>query len=199
MLIGIDFDNTIVSYDALFHKIALEWGSIPPDISANKTSIRNYLRRIDKENIWTEMQGYVYGLRMIKEADPFPGVQQFFTFCHENQIPVKIISHKTRYPYLGERYDLHQAAREWLIHHGFNDSIGFLPEYFYPEQTKLEKLQRIQLAGCTHFIDDLPELLNEAAFPVGVQRILFDPASEYPHFQGGIRASSWAEIRALFE
>ena len=199
MLIGIDFDNTIVSYDALFHKIALEWGSIPPDIPINKTAIRNYLRRIDKEDIWTEMQGYVYGLRMIKEADPFPGVHQFFAFCHQNQIPVKIISHKTRYPYLGEQYDLHQAALDWLVHHSFNESIGFLIDNFYPELTKAEKLQRIKAVGCTHFIDDLPELLNEAAFPDGVQRILFDPASEYSDFQNGIQAFSWAEIRTLFE
>ena len=64
MRIGIDFDNTIVSYDALFHKVAREQGVVPPNTPANKLAVRDYLRQIGKEDLWTEMQGYVYGERM---------------------------------------------------------------------------------------------------------------------------------------
>jgi len=42
--IGIDFDNTIVSYDTLFHRVALERGLIPISVPANKISVREYLR-----------------------------------------------------------------------------------------------------------------------------------------------------------
>src|SRR5262245_43078397 len=44
MLIGVDFDNTIVSYDALFHRIATERDLIPADLPVNKTAVRDHLR-----------------------------------------------------------------------------------------------------------------------------------------------------------
>ena len=36
MRIGVDFDNTIVCYDTLFHRLAVEEGLIPPDIPPRK-------------------------------------------------------------------------------------------------------------------------------------------------------------------
>ena len=40
MLIGIDFDNTIVCYDRVFHKAALEKGLIPADLPPSKGRVR---------------------------------------------------------------------------------------------------------------------------------------------------------------
>jgi hypothetical protein len=48
MRIGIDFDNTIVSYDALFFKVAREQDAVPADTPVNKVAVRDYLRKIDK-------------------------------------------------------------------------------------------------------------------------------------------------------
>lgn len=172
MLIGVDFDNTIISYDALFHRVALERGLIPAKLPVNKTAVRDHLRAAGREDIWTEMQGEIYGTRL-GEALPFAGVRDFFAACRDRGIRVVIISHKTRYPYRGERHDLHAAARSWLIANEFvaanDDSAVFF------ELTKAEKIARITAAGCTHFIDDLPEILTDAGFPAGVERILFDP------------------------
>lgn len=196
MRIGVDFDNTIVCYDALFHQVALEQGLIPATLPVNKSAVRDYLRAADQEDAWTAMQGYVYGLRMIAEADPYPGVRAFFAGCQAAGQPVCIISHKTQYPYLGERYDLHAAARAWLAQHEFDTRIGIQPAQVYLELTKAEKLQRIGQAGCTHFIDDLPEFLLEATFPAGVQRILFDPNDIYPDQPDYWRATTWPAIQA---
>ena len=44
MRLGLDFDNTIVSYDALFHKVALEGSLIPADVAPTKLNVRDYLR-----------------------------------------------------------------------------------------------------------------------------------------------------------
>ena len=46
MHIGIDFDNTIVCYDKVFHKVAIEKGLIPEDIPPSKNNVRDHLRRI---------------------------------------------------------------------------------------------------------------------------------------------------------
>jgi hypothetical protein len=200
MKIGFDFDNTIVSYDTLFHKVALEKELIPADLPANKGRVRDYLREIDREDDWTEMQGYVYGLRMSKEADAYPGVLDFFREIKAKGIPFCIVSHKTKHPFMGEKYDLHAAARGWLESRQFFDAdagIDIGNENVFFELTKEDKMKRIAAAGCTHFIDDLPEFLGLDAFPP-VTRILFDPADRHGEETRFERKTSWSEISAYF-
>ncbi|MFT4551414.1 MAG: methionine salvage enolase-phosphatase E1 [Chlamydiales bacterium] len=196
MLIGVDFDNTIVCYDQLFHTVALEQNLIPPSFPACKSEVRDFLRERNKEDTWTEMQGYIYGKRMV-EAKPFPGVVNFFRECHNRDIEVYIVSHRTQRPYLGKQYDLHQAAEEWLGVQGFYDpkGIGLTQNKVYFELTKEKKIERIKTLQCTHFIDDLPEFLGDPSFPEGVERINFvpgDPRVTDERFQ---RLSSWQDIQ----
>ena len=54
MNVGIDFDNTIVSYDKVFYAVALEQSLIPQEIKESKMAVRDYLRSIDENDIWTE-------------------------------------------------------------------------------------------------------------------------------------------------
>jgi len=196
MIIGVDFDNTIVCYDALFHRVALERGLIPNHLPINKTAVRDHLRAIGRENIWTEMQGEVYGARMA-EAAPYPGVIEFFRACREQGIAVRIISHKTRHPYLGEKHDLHAAAQNWLRLQGFHDpaELGLRDDDVFFELTKTAKLQRIAMCGCTHFIDDLPELLAAPEFPQGIACVLFDPENAHAAVHDLERSSSWSQLK----
>jgi hypothetical protein len=198
MHIGIDFDNTIVSYDTLFHKVCLEKNLIPPTVPVNKSEVRDYLRRIGREEAWTEMQGYVYGARMA-EAEMYPGVRDFFARLRARGVPLCIISHKTRHPFLGPKYDLHSAAQDWLEKQGFFEPnrVGLPRANVFFELTKEAKLQRIASTGVTHFIDDLPEILNAPAFPDGVKRILFDPHDLSKDEPTLIRRKSWPEIETL--
>jgi hypothetical protein len=142
------------------------------------------------------MQGTVYGRRMA-EARAFPGALETIASLKAAGHRVLIISHKTRYPFLGERWDLHAAARAWLDAQGFFDPerLGFGASDVFFEPTKEEKLARIARESCTHFVDDLPEILAHPLFPSGVDRLLFAPrpasgASGFPH------AASWPEIFA---
>ncbi|MCC7145932.1 MAG: hypothetical protein IT443_05760 [Phycisphaeraceae bacterium] len=204
MLIGIDFDNTIVCYDGVFHRVAVAEGLIPPVVGQGKNDVRDYLRSVGREEDWTRLQGLVYGRRIL-EARPYEGVLEFFRKAKREGLVVKIISHKTRQPYLGELYDLHEAALGWLRHYGFFDLGGKVETPsacgglykensrgegdVYLELTKEAKLRRIAEAGCTHFVDDLPEFLAESGFPGDVQKILWNPA-------GGQVAGPWMAIRA---
>lgn len=194
MRLGIDFDNTIVCYDALFHRVAREDGVIPAELPVNKSDVRNHLRAVGKEHVWTEMQGRVYGPRMA-EASPFPGVLDFFRLCRTLRIPVFIISHKTRRPFAGEPHDLHAAAWAWLAHQGFLDPhhTGLTRDHVFFELTKQAKLERIAACACTHFIDDLPELLAEPSFPSGVVRWLFDPNHLYSTESRFTRITAWSQ------
>ena len=195
MIIGVDFDNTIVCYDKLFHKIAVEKGVIPKDIPKIKDVIRNYLRKHGKEDAWTELQGFVYGPGTLN-AKPFVGVLDFFMHCNKNKDKTYIISHKTIHPFLGSKYNLHEFAHKWLEKQGFYDSgkTGLSKENVFFELTKEEKLDRITKQGCTWYIDDLPEFLTEKNFPEKVNRILFDPNLRYKNTDNFERVESWKQI-----
>jgi hypothetical protein len=194
MILGVDFDNTIVCYDHAFYRGALVKGLIPPSIPQTKNEIRNYLRDNGQEEEWTELQGFAYGACM-NEAEPFPGVIEFFQKCRFLAIPVFIISHKTRFPYRGTRYDLHSVAFDWITKHELYDMKDIhLSDTVFLELTKEEKIQRIKIQKCTHFIDDLPEFLSEPAFPRQVQRILFDFHHLHTDTDTDTRVSSWSEL-----
>jgi methionine salvage enolase-phosphatase E1 len=198
MLIGIDFDNTIVCYDDIFHRAAVDQGLISKNVGVSKGSVRDYLRASGKEDAWTALQGMVYG-DYIKYAPPFPGAMEFLRKCNRLGIKTYIISHKTEYPFLGITCNLHDAAHLWLENNGFYDQkkVGMNREQVYFELTKEEKLQRIAKAGCSHFIDDLPEFLEEPQFPAGVTRILFDPNRHYPVNGDYLHAISWKKVEKI--
>ncbi|KKK79684.1 hypothetical protein LCGC14_2831040, partial [marine sediment metagenome] len=104
MHIGLDFDNTIVTYDSLFHKYALAEGLIAPDVAINKQAVRDTIRELPEGNDkWTLLQGVVYGRKM-DEAEPAHGVEVFLEACRSSsEVKLSIISHKTLYPAMGER------------------------------------------------------------------------------------------------
>lgn len=201
MIIGVDFDNTIVCYDRVFHQVALKQDLIPAGLPISKGKVRDYLRQRGKEAVWIEMQGYVYGACM-QDAIPYPGVVGFCLACKKRDIPLYIISHKTHYPFDGPHYNLHEAAQMWLDRYGFYDpsGIGLAKNHVYFDLTKQEKLNRITQMACTHFVDDLPEFLLEGNFPLNVERVLFDPNHIYPTNSQYLYAISWTEIQeALLE
>lgn len=199
MRIGFDFDNTIVSYDALFHKVAVEQSLVPSDLPQSKLAVRDYLRNAGNEGAWTEMQGYVYGARM-NDAAAYPGAIEFMKLARDNGISITIVSHKTKHPFMGPKYDLHEAARGWVesfLVEG-NKSLNELGQVFF-ELTKEDKIARIAHAGCDYFIDDLPEILLMPGFPEKTGRILFDPENNHDANGMSAKLGSWQEIRTYFE
>lgn len=192
--LGLDFDNTIVSYDSLFHKVAREGGWIPETLPPSKVLVRDHLRKIGEEDVFTEMQGLVYGARMA-EAEAFPGVYDFMRWARDKGIELFIVSHKTRYPFLGPRYDLHEAARKWIERLLRDEHGPFVepPNVFF-ELTKEEKCARLGTLGCTWFVDDLPEILAAPGFPKNVVPLLFDPDGHHPESPfASIR--SWVDLK----
>jgi len=174
-LLGLDFDNTIVKYDKLFHRLALEKGLIDTCIPKQKTAVREHLIKRGQENMFTFLQGEVYGNR-ISEAEPAIGMLEALRQAKENGAELLLISHKTKYPFKGPKYDLHKAAMEWLEMHGFfNTQKGLClkKENIYFEESRRKKIRRIVTTGCSIYVDDLPEILK--MIPDKVKRILYDP------------------------
>jgi hypothetical protein len=196
MVLGIDFDNTIIKYDELFHKIACEKGLIPTELPKQKNAVRNYLRETEVEDEWTMIQGEVYGER-IKEAVPFSGILETLQMLNAEQIPINIVSHKTREPYLGPKRDLHAAALSWLKLNRIIDTegTGVKEDQVFFEVTKEDKINRIVQIGCTHYLDDLPEILE--MIPDGINKILFSPNEERIFDRNWTVIKSWTELPSV--
>lgn len=173
--IGLDFDNTLVTYDEVFLAAAREQNLLEDSFRGNKRMVRDAIRLLsDGELSWQKLQGHVYG-KGLTGATMFKGVDAFLRRCRRERIPLTIVSHKTEYGHFDpDRTNLRNAAREWMRANGFfrADIYGISEDDVYFEGTRAEKIARIARIGCTHFVDDLIEVLDDPDFPQAVQKIL---------------------------
>lgn len=200
MRIGLDFDNTIVDYDELFHRVAVAQRLIPTDCAQNKLAVRDYLRAVDREDEWTELQGHVYGSCM-NDAPAYLGAIAFAQRARTSGHELFIISHKTQFPFLGPKHDLHVAARSWIAANMHVNGTNILPDgNVFFELTKEQKMARIAKCDCDVFVDDLPEILLASNFPARTMRLLFDPEQRHHGLDAaGIqRFNTWSDLDTHF-
>ena len=171
--LGIDFDNTLINYDNVFYQLALEKNLIEENFPQSKLQIRDYLRSKGKNDEFTQLQGEAYGPKILL-AKPYEGMTNSLIKLKREGIDIVIISHKTKYPYKGPKYNLREYALNWLKEIGFfsDDFLSFNKDDIHFESTKEFKAAKIKELGCTHFIDDLPEILN--LLPDNISKILFN-------------------------
>ncbi|TRZ54086.1 hypothetical protein D4S03_00685 [bacterium] len=197
LVIGIDFDNTIAIYHEVIHRIALEQRLIHSQFAKNKKCIRDHIRSIDHgEILWQKIQSIIYGARM-NEAELSKGFLPFMAICKENNFKTYVISHKTLYtPFDETQTNLRTAAMNWMESKGlFKSSLAVLTRNdVYFEDTRLDKLKRIETMKCNFFIDDLAETFLEPSFPANVGKILYAPLDHPTHHKDIIMASNWASI-----
>lgn len=189
--LGLDFDNTIVCYDGVFHRAAREAGLIPAHVPQNKNAVRDHMRAQGQESAWIALQGEVYGPRL-QQAEPFPGLLDFLRAVPGQGWEVCIVSHKTQHPFAGPRYDLHEAARSWIARH-LQDLVAM--DQVHLELTKDAKLSRIAALKCHAFVDDLPEILLAPNFPAATRAYLFDPSHHFEPQDRYVRLCAWSELQ----
>lgn len=186
MRIGLDFDNTLVSYDALFVESALKKGWLDDQASwvVGQKGVRQNVRMLaDGEKKWQILQALIYGPRMA-EAKEMEGVAEFLKEGKKRGVEFFIVSHKTQFARRDtiKRYDLQQLALAWMTKKGFfrSDGFGLFPDNVFFAPSRQEKIARIDQLKCSHFVDDLPELLTDPHFPSTTSRLLIDPHQDAP-------------------
>lgn len=195
--IGLDFDNTLIRYDAVFLRAARERGLVGPDCAGRKQAVRDQIRRLPSGEIhWQKLQGYVYG-KGIAAATMFEGVDRFLRRCAQEGAAIVIVSHKTEYGHDdSDRVNLRDAAHAWMQARGFFSARGFgiSADSVFFEGTRADKLTRIGALGCTHFVDDLEEVIADPRFPRSVTPILFSADGGHSPALRCKVCSSWREI-----
>ena len=173
--LGLDFDNTLINYDLLFFKLALEKNLIPENLEKSKIAVRNYFLKNNVENQFTLLQGEVYG-KHIEKACQSQGMFSALKNIKKKGIELVIVSHKSKYPFAGTQYDLHESAMKWMKKNNFFSTKGLslsTNDIFF-ELTKEAKVKRIKDLGCSHFIDDLPEILK--MIDSNINKIFYNPS-----------------------
>jgi hypothetical protein len=192
--IGLDLDNTLISYDRVFYDIAMERGFLPSDFLGTKRDIRDHVRRLpDGELEWQRLQAHVYG-PAISAASATEGALDFMRLARLRGVELSIISHKTALANMGSKQlNLRDAAREWLRDSGMLGPDVVPEGNLYFEDTRAQKIARIASCGCTHFIDDLEEVFSDPTFPSDIERLLLTTTAAVP--AGPYRAyASFREI-----
>jgi hypothetical protein len=194
MRIGLDFDNTIVCYDNAIARLADELFHLPEEVPRTKLGLRDHLRSEGRESEWTAFQGELYGPGM-RYAQPFEGAITTMQELTADGHNLTIVSHRSRFPYAGRRYDLHQAAQEWIatrleiavIFPTNSNSVHFM-------ESRQDKLAKIAETDCTVFLDDLREVLEAPEFPSLTVGILFSPNNYCAQVDGQLTISNWKQL-----
>ena len=192
--IGIDLDNTIISYDDVFQLAANKFGLLDNNNCLSKESLRNQIRnQKNGEKKWQKLQGYVYG-EGINEAVLFPGVYRFLWRCKERKIDVEIVSHKTEFGHFdSKKISLRDSATNFLINHGLLDNKNPLIKQVTYKNSKKEKVDYIKQNNYECFIDDLEEIIFSEELE-GQKGILFSRDNLSVKNSNNVIAQSWEEI-----
>jgi len=190
LLIGLDFDNTLVCYNEAIVRLADKLLKLPPDLPRTKLAIRDYLREANREHDWTAFQGELYGPGM-SYAEPFEHSVETLQVLKAAGYSLCIVSHRSFTPYAGPAYDLHAAARAWIDENLALDLIVNSQAFFY--ETMNQKIAAIGALECEIFVDDLPIVLANEDFPSTCQPILFDPENFHAKVNF-VRINHWNQL-----
>lgn len=193
MHIGIDLDNTLINYQSVFYNVALERDLIPQNIEQTKNAVKYFLINRKKETLWTHLQGIVYGDEILK-ATPYKDALDMIKKLKNDKHKISIVSHKTKYPILGNKVNLHEGALSWLKHNHFigciDSPVSISDVYFLEKQE--DKIRTINEINCHVFIDDLLKILNHEQFPKTIKKILFSPGKR--SLTSLTVLSSWSDL-----
>mgnify|MGYP001366871454 CR=1 FL=1 len=197
MFIGIDFDNTIARYEAVFSAVAIEEGLLTLDEADTKREIRDRIKKQENgEQVWMRLQGLVYGKYMAR-AELMQGCSQFLQHCRKKSVDVAIISHKTEFGHFDpSKTNLRSAAMNWLEEQGFFEPgrFGIDRTAVYFEATRRKKVDRIRALACSHFIDDLEEVFLEPGFPTNTKAHLLTHGHDMFLGEHVVICKNWQDV-----
>jgi len=171
--IGLDLDNTIISYDKLIFELAEKKYSISKRfIDKDKDFLKKEIIKKKGNKEWTAFQGLIYGKYILRAKLS----NSFYNTISKikNFYDLYIISHKTKWSKIGIKINLRNAAKKFLkknkISYCKNSLISNKNIFF--ENTEEEKIKKIKNLKLNYFIDDLIKVLLR--LPKRINKINFN-------------------------
>lgn len=198
MIIGIDFDNTIIKYDEVFYKFALKNKLIFSRKNRNKSDIKEEIIKNFDEKAWTKLQGEVYSIG-ISQAKLYQNCLESLYKFDKLGHKIFIISHKTKYPVIGKKTNLHKITNEWIINNIFKKKKfkNFNIDCVFFNEDKNQKIMKILECNCNVFIDDLEDILRK--LPSNIMKILFSKNYSFEKKSDLIHLGDWKMISRLID
>ncbi len=195
MIIGLDFDNTIACYDQVIARLSKEKFDLPADVAPTKLGVRDYLRAAGREPEWTEFQGHLYGPGM-DYAEPFSAAIETIAALQDQGHTTFIISHRTKHPYAGPKFDLHASAKAWVTSKLVLGSRHlFAADQVFFNESRDEKIALIKTLACDIFLDDLSDVLGDPKFPASTKKLWF--SEQAPQASSDmVQIKHWNEVMA---
>ena len=196
--IGIDFDNTIASYDGVFKYISAKFLRNIKINKFNKENFKKEILRFGGLSKWKKIQSLVYG-KYINLAKIFPGFLEFLVLSKFRKNEIYIVSHKTKYGYFGgRRFLLRNKSLNWIKSKLIFKGNEFLKkENIFFESKKRDKIRKIDNLKCGYFIDDLKNIFFHNNFPRNTKKILFSQNTKNK-IKNLKSLNSWREIGFFF-
>ena len=127
------------------------------------------------------------------DAEIYKGVLETISYLSKKNCKIKIISHKTKFPYMGEKINLRSSAMKWIKKNLFqNSNFKINQKDIFFEDTIESKIKKIKDEECDIYIDDLPEVLN--LLPSNIKKILFSPNNDQNDNSRFLIMKSWQEF-----
>ncbi|MDC0215854.1 hypothetical protein OAJ75_02025 [Candidatus Pelagibacter sp.] len=170
MILGVDFDNTLINYDKVFSEIAKKNNLINKTLKSKELVKKKVIFK-HGEDEWTRLQGQVYGKEILK-AHRNKFIKE--SLDKINKIAkIYLISHKTKFPIIGKKINMHNSALVWLKKNNlYGKNKVFNKENIFFERTLQDKVNKIKLLKCDIYIDDLTSVLDRLDFEI--IKILFN-------------------------
>ncbi len=157
----------------------------------NKNHVKKQIVNEFGEDKWTECQGKLYS-QYLEFATPFPGVIETIQNFKKMGSSLNIVSHKTKFPYVGEKVNLIDKSNEWIKNNLVdteNKPLFEEKQIWFTESIK-HKISTILKIEATIFIDDLKHVLDE--LPEQIEGIWFNPDNGSENTDS---YKNWEEIR----
>lgn len=178
MIVGIDFDNTIINYDVLFIQAATSHGWLE-NYSLTKQEVKQGLiNKYGDDSKWQILQAEIYG-KHITQATLYANCYEFIQLVIQSGATVYIVSHKTEFSNFDGKTKLIEPAIQWLKKKKIVGFQGLIPiKQLSFHATRDEKIKKIRQLNCDIFIDDLAEVLRDKQFPDKTFGILFSKKAQ---------------------
>ena len=189
--IGIDLDNTIIDYSDSLKKLLQEEYKIElKNKTFSKSLIKKQIIEIYGDREWTRAQGLLYS-KYLDYANPYSGCLDALKKLSSSGSELYIISHKTKYPFIGGKTNLILLAKKWIEKNlVYENGISiFADANILFNETINEKIESIISQDLDIFIDDLEVILK--LLPSSVNKIWFTTEIMPSKF---IKCSNWREI-----